>query len=449
MAQAARKVSLIYEPRSPFIPFHQSNKRWSCLVVHRRAGKTVATINDLIISALTNQKLRPQYAYVAPYYHQAKRVAWDYLKHYSEPFWQSKPNESELRVELFGGRRISLYGADNADALRGIYLDGVILDEFGDFRPSVWGNVIRPALSDRAGWACFCGTPKGRNEFWTIRELARRNPDEWFYLELRADESGLIDAKELDQAQRQLTPEQFAQEFLCDFAAALPGAYFGRELVEAEREGRIRIVPKDDAVPVSTAWDIGYRDDTAIWWYQVMRGEIHIIDYHASSGQSVAFYAKLIADKNHKYDRHWLPHDARAKTLASGGKSIIEQLAEHLGLSTLAIVPNLDVQDGIQAARLALKRCWFDETRCAEGLEALRQYQREYDEDKKSFRERPRHDWTSHPADAFRMLAVAWLEQEIEVKKPVTPKAPMVGPQNRVTMEEMFKAGERRQTGRI
>jgi len=442
VAPAARQVALKYEPRKPFIPFHQSNKRWSCLVIHRRAGKTVATLNDLIISALTNKRERPQFAYIAPYFHQAKRVAWDYLKFYAEPFLASKPNESELRVELVGGRRISLFGADNADALRGIYLDGAILDEFGDFKPSVWGNVIRPALSDRQGWACFCGTPKGRNEFWTVREQARQHPDDWFRLELRASESGLIAPDELEQARRQLTPEQYAQEFECDFAAALPGAYFGREMVAAEREGRIRDVDLDSHVPVYTAWDIGYRDDTAIWFYQVIRDEIHVIDYHASSGQSVAFYAQLIADKKYKYATHWLPHDARAKTLASGGKSIIEQLAEHLGLSSLAIVPNLDIQDGIQAARVAIGKTWFDETKCHEGLEALRQYQREYDEDKKAFRERPRHDWTSHPADAFRMLAVAWQKQEPEAAKP-SVRALAVGPDNQVTIDDMWDMHEK------
>ena len=305
-----------------------------------------------------------------------------------------------------------LLGSDNADALRGIYLDGADLDEFGDFRPSVWGNVIRPALSDRKGWAVFGGTAKGRNEFWSVRETARRDPDEWFFLELRASESGILPEDELRAAQRQLTPEQYAQEYECDFAAALPGAYYGREMVQAERDGRIGRVGYDAAVGVYTAWDIGYRDDTAIWWYQVVRDEIHVIDYHSSSGKDIPYYIKLVSDKPYRYAVHWLPHDARAKTLASGGKSIIEQLAQGLDYKTLGIVPNLDLQDGIQAARKALASTWFDESRCTEGLEALRQYQREYDEDKKAFKEKPRHDWTSHPADAYRMLAVAWAKEE-------------------------------------
>jgi hypothetical protein len=407
-------------------------------VCHRRAGKTVAAINDLVIGALECQKPRPQFAYVAPYRNQAKLVAWEYLKFYAEPFLADKPNESELSVRLLGDRKVMLFGADNADALRGIYLDGVVPDEFGDFKPSVWGNVIRPALSDRKGWAVFMGTPKGRNEFWQIREQARKTPAEWFLLELRASESKILDKDELLAAQRQLSPDQYAQEYECDFAAALPGAYYGKEMVAAEREGRIREVGYDREVPVFTAWDIGYRDDTAIWWFQVIRNEIHVIDYHASSGRDISYYIGLIDSKPYRYGLHWLPHDAKAKTLASGGKSVVEQLAEGLDFKKLAIVPNLEVQDGIQAARRALRLCWFDEARCDEGLEALRQYQREWDDDKKAFREKPRHDWTSHPADAFRMLAVAWQKEEPKPKPPEPMRGITVGAPS-VTLEELYQ----------
>lgn len=399
----------------------------------------MAAVNELIKGAVECPHPRPQLAYIAPFRDQGKRVAWEYLKHYSEPLWAEKPNESELAVKLIGDAKISVFGADNADALRGIYLDGAFLDEFGDFKPSVWGNVIRPALSDRAGWAVFGGTPKGRNEFWEVRERARKNPQDWFLLELPASTSGLIDPKELEQAKNQLTPEQYAQEYEIDFAAALPGAYFGREMVQAERQGRITAVAYDQAIPVHTAWDIGYRDDTAIWWYQVVRGEIHVIDYHASSGQSIPYYIQVICSKPYTYGTHWLPHDARAKTLASGGKSIVEQLASGLDFKTLAIVPNLEVQDGIQAARKAIGITWFDEQRCYEGLEALRQYQREYDEDKKAFKEKPRHDWTSHPADAYRMLAVAWRHEEPKDKKPAPVRGISVGPDNKYTIADAFR----------
>lgn len=407
----------------------------------------MAAVNELVKGAVECDKPRPQFAYIAPFRDQGKRVAWEYLKTYSEPLWADKPNESELTVKLIGDAKVSVFGADNADALRGIYLDGAFLDEFGDFRPSVWGNVIRPALSDRGGWAVFGGTPKGRNEFWQVRERARTNRDTWELIELRASESGILPQGELDEVRRQLTADQYAQEYECDFAAALPGAYFGKELVSAERQGRITAVDHDRAVTVHTAWDIGYRDDTAIWFYQVIRNEIHVIDYHASSGQNIDFYTKLVSEKPYRYGTHWLPHDAKAKTLASGGKSIVEQLAVGLDFKKLAIVPNLEVQDGIQAARKALEITWFDDEKCSEGLEALRQYQREYDEDKKAFKEKPRHDWTSHPADAFRMLAVAWKSEEAKLPKLDVPRGITVGVPT-VTLDEMYRTAPK-SSGRI
>lgn len=398
------------------MPFHGRDKRWACLVAHRRAGKTVCAVNELIRGALTCTKPRPQFRYIAPFYSQAKAVAWEYLKYFAGPV-MTRSNESELWVEVLGGGRIRLYGADNADAMRGGYSDGDYLDEYGDFKPSVWGNVIRPALSDRQGWAVFGGTPKGKNQFWEVAEIARKNPADWFLLKLPASESGLLPKPELLDAQRQLSQDQYEQEYECSFEAAILGAYFGKELRLADQQGRVCDVPHDPNLKVFTAWDLGFKDDTAIWWYQAVRGEIHLIDYYAVSGADIEQIAKVVRSKPYDYERHYLPHDARAKTLAARGKSIVEQLVEHLG-HTLAVVPDIGVQDGIQAVRKVLPRCYFDQTSCGEGLEALRQYQREYDEDKKAFRDKPRHDWTSHPSDAFRMMAVAYQQEERPLPEP-------------------------------
>lgn len=392
------------------------------MVAHRRAGKTVACVADLILAALFCKKQDGRFAYIAPQYNQAKDVAWTYVKRLTADIPNVAYNESELRADLPNGARVRLYGADNPDRMRGIYLDGAILDENGDMKPRVWGEVVRPLLADRQGWAAFIGTPKGKNGFWDIWNKAQQD-EAWFKLKLPASSSGLISEAELADASRGMTADQVEQEFECSFEAAIVGAFWGKELRECEKGGRIKSVPYDPAVPVHTAWDLGYRDDTAIWWYQVVSGEIHVIDHHASSGLPVSQYVDLIRSKPYRYGHHWLPHDARAKTLASGGKSIEEMLASALGIATIRIVPNLDVQDGIQAARSALGRSWFDEQACAEGLEALRQYQREWDEDKKAFRERPRHDWTSHTADAFRMLAVAWRE-EYKPRDKETPRFP-------------------------
>lgn len=410
-------------------------------MAHRRAGKTVAAVNDLIRAAVTStEKSPPLFAYVAPYRSQAKAVAFNYLKEFSHPILQSS-NESELEVTLVNGARIRLFGADNADAMRGLGLSGVYLDEYGDFRPSVWGNVIRPTLSDRQGWAVFGGTPKGKNQFWDIFDMAGRN-DDWFLLRLPASTSGLLPQSELDAVQAQLSPNQYQQEYECSFEASIMGAIWGDEMRDATDTGRITAVACDPDLPVHTAWDLGYRDDTAIWFYQVLRDEIHVIDYYAVSGATVSDIAETILDKPYRYGRHQLPHDARAKTLASGGKSIIEQLAAHLGLGSLAIVPDLSVQDGIQAVRTMLPRVWFDAENCRDGIEALRQYQREYDEDKKAFRQSPRHDWCSHPADAFRMLAVAW-RQEPARERPVAERPLIVGEQNTATLNDMWAAHER------
>ena len=398
----------------------------------------MAAINDIIRAAVMARSPLASYGYVAPYRSQAKSVVWEYLKHYSRGILIDA-NESELTVTLLNKSKIRLFGADNADAMRGLGFDGIYLDEYGDFKPSVWGNVIRPALSDRQGWAVFGGTPKGKNQFWSIRETAAQSRGEWFLLELPASKSGLLPPGELSAAKAQLSRSQFDQEYECSFEAAILGAFYGEELRGLTEAGRLCDVKYDPAVPVYSAWDLGYRDDTAIWWYQVVRDEIHVIDFYSVSGANISELAAIIKGKPYECKRHYLPHDARARTLASGGKSIIEQLAEHLGINSLAIVPDLSVQDGIQAVRQMLPMTWFDGERCAEGVEALRQYQREYDEDKKAFRQSPRHDWTSHPADAMRMLAVSW-RLEPAVKAPDVDRPLMVGPKNTATLNDMWAA---------
>jgi hypothetical protein len=378
----------------------------------------------------------PLFGYVAPYRSQAKSVAWDYLKYFSRPIAKST-NEADLIIELLNGAKIRLFGADNADAMRGLGFDGLYLDEYGDFKPSVWGNVVRPALSDKQGWCVFGGTPKGKNQFWNIYETSRKLPNEWFSLSLPASKSKLLPESELEAAKAQLAEDQYLQEYECSFEAAIIGAIWGTEMRKVTEDGRITKVENQIEVKTHTAWDLGHTDDTAIWWYQVIGGEIHIVDFFALSGGTIEEFVSKIKEKPYNYGKHYLPHDARARTLASGGKSVIEQMASHLGINNLAIVPSLSVQEGIQAVRTALPRCWFDAEKCADGIEALRQYQREYDEDKKAFRQTPKHDWTSHPADAMRMLAISW-RPEPTVKPPDPNKVLIVGPENEVTMNDMW-----------
>jgi len=430
-------IKLRYRPRSVFKDFHQRKQRWAVVVAHRRCGKTVACINDLIVKALTEGKADGRYAYLAPYYAQAKSIAFDYLMRFSEPV-RVNHNVSELWVELINGARIRLFGADNADSLRGLYLDGVVLDEFADMKPSIWGAVLRPLLSDRRGWAVFIGTPKGHNQFWDIYSNATKDSG-WYVKTLRASQTGLIPQEELDDAKKMQTEDQYLAEWECDFESAILGAFYGKEMRQLTDQDRILDIEYDPMFPVHTAWDLGYSDDTAIWWFQVVHGEIRMLDYHSSNGQPVAFYAGIIqsreAERGYVYGTHYLPHDARAKTLASN-RSIIEQLSDKIALKSMKIVPMLSLQDGIQATRLALTRAWFDH-KCEDGIECLRQYQREYDEDKKVFRDKPRHDWTSHGADAFRMLSIAWKEEAKLPSKDDSIRGVFVGKTD-VTLKELW-----------
>ena len=339
------RVVIPYRPRKAFLPFHNRTQRWACLVAHRRAGKTVAAVNDIIRAAITYQGDRGLFAYIAPYRSQAKAVAWQYFQEFAQSVTQSK-NEQELTITLINGSQIRLYGADNADAMRGLGFSGVYMDEYGDFKPSVFGNVIRPALSDKQGWAVFGGTPKGKNQFWEIYETATRLPSEWFLLRLPASSSGLLPSGELAAARAQLAEDQYLQEYETSFEAAILGAFYGKEMREADQEGRICQVPHDPNLSVYSSWDLGYRDETAIWFYQIGRGEIRVIDFFAVSGADIYDIATTVMAKPYRYARHYLPHDAKAKSLQTG-KSIIEQLAVHLDVAKLAVVPDIGVQSGI------------------------------------------------------------------------------------------------------
>jgi hypothetical protein len=427
-----------YKARDAFKDFHKRKQRWAVLVCHRRAGKTVASINDLIRRAIKEEKPDGRYFYLCPLYSQAKRVAWDYLLRFAAPALE-KANQSELWVQLHNGAKIRLFGADSPDTLRGNYCDGIVLDEYADMKPRVWGEIIRPALADRGGWATFIGTPKGHNSFYEIYKNAENNPD-WYSKTLRADQSGLLPQAELEDAQRMMAINQYEAEFLCSFEAAILGAYYGQEMRRITDLERITTVDYDPMFPCHTAWDLGYNDSTSIWWFQVVYGEIRVLDHHSSNGQAIPFYTMLLDQKadefGYKYGTHWLPHDARAKTLASGGKSIIEQISAKIDIKHLKIVPNLSLQDGIQATRLALTRAWFD-NRCEEGIECLRQYQREWDDDKKIFRDRPKHDWTSHSADAFRYLSLVWKDEDSPILSDARPKGLHVG-QTEVTLQELW-----------
>jgi hypothetical protein len=299
-----------------------------------------------------------------------------------------QPNESELRVDLVNGARIRLYGADNPERMRGLGFDGLVLDEFADFRSGVWSEVLRPTLSDRQGFATFIGTPHGKNEFWELWQIAQKS-HAWYKLELKASETNLIVHEELDAARGAMSKDQYAQEFECSFDAAITGAFYADELERMKSQKRISRVPIDRAVPVHTGWDLGVSDSTAIWFVQCVGKERRLIDYYEASGVGLDHYAKVLEGKNYCWGTHYFPHDIANKELTTG-LSRVDTL-RGLGIEP-EIVPQAAVLDGINAVRRMLDSCWIDTDRCDRGLEALKQYRREWDDKLKAWKQRPRHD---------------------------------------------------------
>ena len=402
------EVVIPYAPRELQLTLHDSIKRWNVIVCHRRFGKTVFAINELLKSCITTDKERGRYAYLAPTYKQAKTIAWDYLCHYSHPIPGIKINQAELRIDYPNGGRIQLFGCDNPDALRGLYLDGVILDEYAQMPSSLFGEVIRPALSDRKGFAIFIGTPKGKNAFYDLYHAAK-DSDKWKAITYKASESGLIDAEELEDARLIMTDEEYDQEYECSWSAAIRGSVYGKELATAYKDHRVCFIPIEPTIEVHTFWDLGISDAMTIWFVQSVGKEIRLINYYENNNEGMQHYINYLEDfkreHNIRYGDHFAPHDIEVRELTSGKSR--RDTAREMGIF-FRTVQQHKVADGIEASRRLFSRLWIDENRCKQGLECISQYRYEYDDKRGVFRDKPVHDWSSHCADAFRHIAMGW-----------------------------------------
>lgn len=404
------EVIIDYSPRPLQQRIHDALDRTqrAVAVCHRRFGKTVLAVNHLQKAALTCDKPRPRFAYIAPTFTQGKSIAWDYMKHFAASIPGHEVNESELRVDYPNGGQVRIYGADNPDRLRGLYFDGAVLDEFGLMAPRLFTEVVSPTLVDRSGWAFFIGTPNGRNEFYKMAQLAKekmaQGDREWFFAEYRASQTGLISDDKLAKERAAMTADEYAQEYECSFEASVRGAVYARELVQAREQGRFTRVPYDPAVLVDTDWDLGFGDLTAIWFSQTFpSGEVRLIDYYEAAGMGLPHFVSLLKSKGYAYGEHWAPHDI--ELLEMSGNSRL-QAARALGLN-FVVSPKVEhIEDGIHAGRMLLPRCYFDADKCRDGLEALHNYRWKLPNVKDpTGRPLPVHDWASHGADAFRGLA--------------------------------------------
>ena len=378
----------------------------------------MAEVNEDGKKVLTVQRRfpPPQVAFISPTYKQSKRNAWPYAKHYFAGIPDMKFSESELTAIFPNGGRLMFAGSDNPDALRGLYLDHASLDEYGDQDPRIWGEVIRPALSDYGGSATFIGSAKGRNHFYRLLK-DHENDEDFMVRILKASQTGLISESELDLARRTMTPEEFSQEYECSFDAAVKGAYYGKEVEEAENTNHIGSVPYDKAADVFASWDLGIGDHMAIWFGQIVGREWHWIGYYENSGFGLDHYVDYVKALRFPVHHHHLPHDAEARELQTG-KSRIQYL-EGRGLKC-SVVPRHEVDDGINAVRTTFNRMWFDKDACQRGIDCLRMYRAEFDEKNQVLRSRPLHDWASHGADAFRYGVMG--AREPREKKPQAPR---------------------------
>ena len=398
------KIQIPYTPRKVQHYIHQEidKHRYSLLCLHRRCGKTTLCLNHLIKAALTNKNHNPRYAYIAPTYKQAKSIAFDFLKFYTKKIPGTKYNESELRCDFINGARITLLSSENPDSIRGIYLDGCIIDEAAQINPALIDEVITPALSDRKGFMVMCGTPKGMNNIFYDYYQKAQADDKWFLYKAKASETKIVDEEELENALSVMGKAKYDQEFECSFIGNIEGSIYGELVQEIDDKGQIGSVPYDPSLPVNTAWDIGYNDSTSIIFFQILNYQINIIETYEDDNEALPHYIKFLQDKDYIYDTHYGPHDLDV-TEFSNGKTRRE-VASALGVR-FRLAPRLILEDGIHAVKMFLPRCRIDSDNCSDLLIALRHYHRKFNDKERIFKPKPVHDWSSHMMDALRCLA--------------------------------------------
>lgn len=386
-------------------------------VYHRRAGKDKTLFNLIIKKAFERVGV---YYYFFPEFSQGRRVIWEgidggsmrFMDHIPASLIEGVPNKQDMMVKLINGSIIQIIGTDKFDKVRGANPVGCVFSEFAFQNPAAW-NVVRPILAENGGWAVFNSTPFGKNHFWELWEMAKGN-DSWFTqlvtVEDSLDENGhRYVGEDIIQEERDsgMSEDMVQQEFYCDFTANSEGFYYMSYMNAAEEADRIGNVPHDPNITVDTWWDIGVTDSTAIWFTQIVNKEVHVIDFYQASSVGMEHYAKHIQSLPYSYNSHNFPWDM-GQTEFGTGKTKMETAQNLLGKSNakLNYVPKAAIQDGINAVRLLLPKVWFDEKKCLEGIKALYNYHREWDDKRQEFKPNPVHDWSSHPADAFRYLAV-------------------------------------------
>jgi hypothetical protein len=404
-----------FKPRSYqkglFYAIRQRRFTRAVAVWHRRAGKDKTLVN--LISAMAHVRVGAYY-YFFPSYAQGRKILWDGIDRDGFPFMGHIPkelrqstNNTEMKIKLRNGSLIQVVGSDNIDTIVGTNPVGCVFSEYALQDPRGW-DFVRPILRENQGWAAFNYTPRGHNHGYDLYRMARSNPD-WFCEVLTITDTGVMAEADV-QAERAagMDEELILQEFYCSFDAAIPGAYYAAVLRQARSEGRIGDVPIDRSLRVWTFWDLGMDDSTAIWFVQFAGRECRAVDYYEYAGEGLEHYFGVLDKKAEEhgwmYGGHVAPHDIQVRELGTG-KSRWETAASK-GVR-FQVSPKIESQmDGIEAVRRVFPKCWFDETRCGPGLDALANYRAEWDDKHRVARLRPLHDWSSHGSKAFETFAV-------------------------------------------
>ena len=400
LRETAPVITIPYIPRKHFYALHNSTSRWIFNCTHRRAGKTVAICNHIVKKALENSRTfpPPRYAYIGPSFAQAKDLVWGYLKYYTGGLPNVRHVEGELQCVLPTGAMINLYGGAAAyERMRGLYFDGAALDEYPLLNPSVLGTVVRPCLADYQGWGIISGTSNGDDHFHEVKKRSDNDPDKWTQLIVPVTDTDALDPDEIAEMRKDMTADEFAREMMCSFEAPVEGSYYGEVINDISALNQITGVPYDSSAPVMTWWDLGIDDETFIWFVQQCGRELHVIDTLQNTGKGLEWYSQQILSKPYSYGVHVLPHDVKARELGTG-KSRYEILVALL--NNIFVCPSHTVEDGITAARATMRMCYFDKVRTDSGLSALKNYH-------KGPTGKPKHNWASHAADAFRIGSVA------------------------------------------
>lgn len=386
-------------------------------IAHRRWGKDDVVLHRTAIAA---HERVATYWHCLPEYEQARKAIWNAVNPHTgkrrideafPPALRASKDEQQMFIKFKNGSTWQVIGSDRYNSLVGAGVAGVTFSEWALANPSSWG-YIRPMVEENNGWACFITTPRGRNHAKDMYDLATGS-DRWFAEISNIHATGALPQDQLDESLAEyqalygedLGRAQFEQEYLCSFNAAILGAFYAREMLAVRNEGRIRSVLPVPGQPVHTAWDIGVRDDTSIWWFQVYGGRVYILDCYTASGVGVEHYAEICHAKSWQRGVDFVPHDAKVMEWGTG-RTRVESMQKY-GLKP-QLVPMASKMDGINAVRQTLPHCVFDPRSEDKGIAALEQYRRDWDDEKKTFRASEVRDWTTHLADAFRYLSLAW-----------------------------------------